>query len=218
VLSPSRCHRAIAYVRPHESTNRKLLLGRSSPRTENCLYRTGRHIFSSAVQRLYIGWALRHGPAKLCKGIQLKSAYTASFRQLKSAIVNTALMYVRRPCPCTVAHGLSVRKGKERIAKKRYTAPMSNVRGGGKEKKEKKRKEKKRKERRDQVEIMTRTREAARISVSHPTKPRCALLGLRLCTFLDIYFVWPLPKNPGQSLTVALCRSDASTRRYDSTI
>ena len=49
-------------------------------------------------------------------------------------------MYVRRPCPCTVAHGLYVRKQKERIAKKRYTAPMSKY-GGGK-KKEKKRKEK----------------------------------------------------------------------------
>ena len=41
----------------------------------------------------------------------------------------TALMYVRRPC--TVAHGLSVRKEKERIAKKRCTG------GGGKEKKRK---------------------------------------------------------------------------------
>ena len=50
--------------------------------------------------------------------IQLKSAYTSSFRQLKSAI--------RRSCmygahTCTVTHGLSVRKEKERIAKKRCT-------------------------------------------------------------------------------------------------
>jgi hypothetical protein len=41
-----------------------------------------------------------------------------------------------------VAHGLYVRKQKERIAKKRYTAPMSKYGGGVKEK----RKEKKRKE------------------------------------------------------------------------
>jgi len=47
----------------------------------------------------------------------------------------TALMYVRRPC--TVAHCLSVRKEKERIAKKRYTAPMSMYGGGGKKRKEK---------------------------------------------------------------------------------
>ena len=33
-------------------------------------------------------------------------------------------MYVRRPCSCTVARGLSVRKEKKGIAKKRYTAPM----------------------------------------------------------------------------------------------
>jgi hypothetical protein len=40
-----------------------------------------------------------------------------------------------------VAHGLYVRKQKERIAKKRYTAPMSKYGGGWKKKEEKKRKE-----------------------------------------------------------------------------
>ena len=96
-----------------------------------------------------------------CKAIQLKSAYTSSFRQLKSAI--------RRSCmygahTCTVAHGLSVRKEKERIAKKRCT-------GGGK------RKEKKRK---DPWETMTnearrtRARHCAYQAGRHPTKLSCA--------------------------------------------
>jgi hypothetical protein len=40
-----------------------------------------------------------------------------------------------------VAHGLYVRKQKERIAKKRYTAPMSKYGGGEEKRKEKKRKE-----------------------------------------------------------------------------
>ena len=49
-LSPSRCHRVIglASVRPHEST--KLLLGRSSPLTVNCLRAT---IFSVLLYKGY---------------------------------------------------------------------------------------------------------------------------------------------------------------------
>ena len=82
-----------------------------------------------------------------CKAIQLKSAYTSSFRQLKSAI--------RRSCmygahTCTVAHGLSVRKEKERIAKKRCT-------GGGK------RKEKKRKDPWETMRLAEPARDTARI-------------------------------------------------------
>ena len=62
-------------------------------------------------------------------------------------------MYVRRPC--TVAHGLTVRKEKERIAKKRCT-------GGVKEKK-----------RNDPWE--TRTRDTCAYQAGrHPTKLRCA--------------------------------------------
>ena len=60
----------------------------------------------------------------------------------------TALMYVRRPC--TVAHGLSVRKEKERIAKKRCT-------GGGK------RKEKKRKDPWETMRLAEPARDTARI-------------------------------------------------------
>ena len=94
-----------------------------------------------------------------CKAIQLKSAYTSSFRQLKSAI--------RRSCmygahTCTVAHGLSVRKEKERIAKKRCT-------GGG----EKKRKEKKRSMGNNEAR-RTRARHCAYQAGRHPTKLRCA--------------------------------------------
>ena len=79
--------------------------------------------------------------------VQLKSAYTSSFRQLKSAI--------RRSCmygahTCTVAHGLSVRKEKERIAKKRCT-------GGGK------RKEKKRKDPWETMRLAEPARDTARI-------------------------------------------------------
>ena len=79
VFSPSRCHRVIASVRPHEST--KLLLGRSSPLTVNCL----RAAIFSVLMYKAIHWA---GVAsRPCKVIQLKIAYTASFRQLKSATV-----------------------------------------------------------------------------------------------------------------------------------
>ena len=62
----------------------------------------------------------------------------------------TALMYVRRPS-CTVAHGLSVRKEKERIAKKRCTG-----RGG-------KRKEKKRKDPWETMRLAEPARDTARI-------------------------------------------------------
>ena len=93
-----------------------------------------------------------------CKAIQLKSAYTSSFRQLKSAI--------RRSCmygahTCTVAHGLSVRKEKERIAKKRCT-------GGGGKRKEKNRSMGNNEARR------TRARHCAYQAGRHPTKLSCA--------------------------------------------
>ena len=97
-----------------------------------------------------------------CKAIQLKSAYTSSFRQLKSAI--------RRSCmygahTCTVAHGLSVRKEKERIAKKRCTG------GGGV--KENKRKIKKRSMGNNEAR-RTRARHCAYQAGRHPTKLSCA--------------------------------------------
>ena len=104
-VSLSQGHSIRTSPREHKVTSGALL-------TSDRELSTGRHIFSSAVQRLYdlhrVGVASRP-----CKAIQLKSAYTASFRQLKSAIRRSC--NVRRPC--TVAHGLqSVRKEKERIA------------------------------------------------------------------------------------------------------
>ena len=81
VFSPSRCHRVIglASVRPHEST--KLLLGRSSPLTVNCLRAT---IFSVLLYKGFTSGTVGVA-SRPCKAIQLKSAYAASFRQLKSA-------------------------------------------------------------------------------------------------------------------------------------
>ena len=67
------------------------------------------------------GVALRHGPAKYTAKKRIRRFFIVSYFKEKRY---TALMYVRRPCPCTVARGLSVRKEKKRIAKKRYTAPM----------------------------------------------------------------------------------------------
>ena len=78
VFSPSRCHRVIASVRPREST--QLLLGRSSPLTVNCLRAT---IFSVLLYKGFISGSVASRP---CKATKLKSAYAASFRELKSAI------------------------------------------------------------------------------------------------------------------------------------
>ena len=78
VLSPFRCHRVIASVRPREST--QLLLGRSSPLTVNCLRAT---IFSVLLYKGFISGSVASRP---CKAKKLKSAYAASFRELKSAI------------------------------------------------------------------------------------------------------------------------------------
>ena len=87
-----------------------------------------RHIFSSAVKGYTSG-------RRCVTALQSYTAKTRIHLLFSSAKKRyTALVYVRRPC--TVAHGLSVRKEKEIIAKKRYTAPMSMY-GGVKEKKRK---------------------------------------------------------------------------------
>jgi len=57
-ISLSLGHSIRTSQREHKVTSGALL-------TSDRELSTGRHIFSSAVQRLYIGSALRHGPAKL---------------------------------------------------------------------------------------------------------------------------------------------------------
>jgi hypothetical protein len=86
--------------------------------------------FQFRCQRLYIAGrrcvtALQNYTAK--KRIHL---LVSSAKKRYTALMYVRRIYVRRPC--TVAHGLSVRKGKN-IAEKRYTAPMSMY-GGVKEK------------------------------------------------------------------------------------
>jgi hypothetical protein len=105
-LSPSRCHRVIglASVRPHEST--KLLLGRSSPLTVNCLRAT---IFSVLLYKGFTSGTVGVA-SRPCKAIKLKSAYAASFRELKSAI-RRSCMY-GAPVRCLTVF-LSEKKRKE---------------------------------------------------------------------------------------------------------
>jgi len=88
--------------------------------------------------------------------VQLKSAYTSSFRQLKSAIRRSC--NVRRPC--TVAHGLqSVRKEKGKNSLNALYGTHVHVRG-------RKRKEKKRKEKtRSKENKEAQTRNSARIEL-----------------------------------------------------
>jgi hypothetical protein len=79
-VSLSQGHSIRTSPREHKVTSGALL-------TSDRELSMGRNIFSSAVQRLCDLPVHRVGVAsRPCKAIQLKSAYTASFRQLKSAI------------------------------------------------------------------------------------------------------------------------------------